>query len=146
MKEKIAQTPAEGIMLTHEFSDSKFYRVDCSCGNPEDAIEFSIETEYGEVIVHTSTTQKTDWWSDPANQNASYNYENEFLYELNYLVRGWINGLIHRIKWTWRLWIDGYLKYSSSTIMSEQQALNYAHAIETAVKELREAAKKDEPN
>lgn len=143
MTNKTPQIPADGIMKTHDFPDAKYYRVDCSCGNPDDEIAFSVENDDGEIVVLTYITQKTDWWADPANQNKSYNYNNEFVFQLNYIVRGWMNGLIHRIKWTWRLWIDGYLKYSSTTIMTEQQALNYAEALRSAISDLQ---KTNEPN
>lgn len=134
------QQPAEGIMITYRSirDDMICYKVDCTCGNEDDAIDFYVEvdSDIGTITVHTETTQKTDWWSDPANQNVAYAVDNEFLFELNYIVRGWINGLIHRLKWTWRLWVDGYLRYQSYTIMTKQQALNYAKTLEAAIEEL----------
>lgn len=133
-----AEIPAEGMMKTYQNVDSISYRVDCTCGNEDDTIEFTVEADSNDIVVFTYTTQKTDWWSDPANKNKSYKYDNEFLFELNYIVRGWVNGLIHRLKWTWRLWIDGYIKYQSTTIMTKQQALNYAKVLEDAIEFLEE--------
>lgn len=138
MTELNAETPAEGIMKTYQNANSICYRVDCTCGSEDDSIEFAVETDFNDIVVSTYTTQKTDWWSDPANKNKSYNYDNEFLFNLNYIVRGWINGLVHRLKWSWRLWVDGYIKYQSTIIMTKQQALNYAKALESAIAHLEE--------
>lgn len=133
------QKPAEGILLSKEFPDSKYYSVPCSCGNPDDEIMFEVEVEdWGEITVNTYTTQKTSWWKDPFNQNKSYNYNSEFAYHLNYWFRGWLNGIAHRLKITWDVWVKGYVKYNQSTVMTKQQALNYAATLEQAIKDLEE--------
>ena len=133
------QTPAEGIMQTHNLPGFETYRVECSCGNEDDAIVFTVEETHGEVIVETYTTQKTSWWDDPFRQHKSYEIENPWLFELNYYVRGFLNALSHRLKVTWAVWIRGHVKYSQSTIMTPQQAINYAHTILKAVENVRKA-------
>jgi len=44
---------------------------------------------------------------------------------------------------SWNLWFNGYLKYQQSTIMSTQQALNYAEALKSAVEDCQEFRKQD---
>ena len=127
------QTPALGVMQTYNSPGFETYRVECSCGNEDDAIVFTVEEDYGEVIVSTYTTQKTAWWSDPFRQNKSYEIENELLYQINYYVRGFLNALTHRLKVTWAVWIHGRVEYSQSTIMTPQQALNYSETLRRAV-------------
>jgi hypothetical protein len=133
------QKPAEGIVLTKELPDSKFYRVPCSCGNPDDDIEFNVEVEdWGEITVHTHTRQKTSWWVDTFNQRKSYDYDKEWQYHLNYWLCGVLNALAHRVKVTWSVWTKGYVEYSQTTIMSKQQALNYAATLQQAIQDLEE--------
>lgn len=128
------QEPAVGIMQTHNSPDFKMYHVECSCGNSDDAIDFTVEEDAGEVIVQTFTVQKTAWWKDPFQQRKSYEIENEFLYQLNYYVRGFLNAMAHRLRITWDVWVHGYVRYSQSTIMTPQQALNYSDTLRQAVK------------
>lgn len=125
------QTPAEGITLTRDFGDSKFYSIECSCGNPDDAIEFYVELDDDmmDVTVNTTTTQKTDYWT------AKFNAPRR----ANAFVSGcytFANALWTRLRLTKNIWIDGYVKYSSYTIMSKQQALNYAETLKTAIAEV----------
>ena len=129
-----AQKPAEGISLTNEFATAKFYKVNCSCGNNDDEINFEVEIEDNQVIVHTWTTQKTDFWT--AAFKTNYNIDNEALQALHFWWAGFANGFVGRLKLTWNLWFRGYLKYESWTIMSKQQALNYAETLNTAIKDL----------
>ena len=129
----VSQTPAEGIMQTYNSPGFETYRVECSCGNEDDAIVFTVEETHGEVIVETYTTQKTSWWDDPFHQHNSYEIENPWLFELNYYVRGFLNSLTHRLKVTWSVWVRGRVEYSQSTIMTPQQALNYSDTLRIAV-------------
>lgn len=133
------QTPAEGICLQKSFPDAKFYSVPCSCGNSDDDIEFSVEVEnHGEIFVHTYTKQKTSWWEDPFDQVKSFNHDKEWWCNINYRLRGFLNGLAHRLKVTWSVWAKGYVEYSQDTVMTKQQALNYAATLNQAVKDLEE--------
>ena len=137
------QKPAEGILLQKDFPDAKFYSVPCSCGSPDDEIDFVVEVEdWGEITVRTYTKQKTSWWEDPFNRSKSYDYDKEWQYHLNYWLRGVLNGLAHRLKVTWSVWAKGYVEYSQTTIMSKQQALNYAATLNQAVKDLEEFKRK----
>lgn len=130
------QKPAEGISLTAKFEDSVFYRVDCQCGNPDDAIDFIVEidSDVQQVTVSTHTTQKTPWWNEVV--KPRYDIDNEFLQGVNWFWSGFINGLFTRLKLTWNVWVHGYVNYESYTCMNKQQATNYAHALANAVREL----------
>lgn len=133
------QKPAEGILLLREFPDSKFYSVPCSCGNPDDEITFEVEVEdWGEITVNTYTKQKTSWWEDAFNRRKSYDYDKEWQYHVNYWLRGWLNGLAHRFKITWSVWVKGYVEYSQTTVMTKQQAINYSATLQQAVKDLED--------
>lgn len=135
------QKPAEGIMQISNYPDLKIYQVECNCGNPDDSITFCVESDGSEVIVSTSTVQRTPWWNDPFKRNQSYQFENEFLYNLNYYVRGFLNGIAHRLSITWDVWVNGHVKYSQSTIMTAQQALNYSHTLKKAVHDVQNIQK-----
>lgn len=128
-----AQHPAEGISLTGDFKDSKFYRVDCSCGNTDDQINFCVEAELdaGGIAVTTYTTQKTNWWTEVV--RPRYDIDNEFLQGLYWFFTGLLNGLGTRLRLTKHIWWDGYVKYESATYMTKQQALNYAKTLEQAI-------------
>ena len=47
------QTPAQGIMKLNDFGDSVWYKVDCSCGQDDDAIEFEVEADPTGIFVNT---------------------------------------------------------------------------------------------
>lgn len=131
-----SQEPAEGVMITKQFPDAVYYTVACSCGNPDDSIEFCVEIDEdtNEVVVHTYSLQKTAWWEGPLKQVPDS--KNWFLYQISYRVRRWVNSFVHRAKTTWTVWTKGYVEYQATTYMSKQHALNYAAAIEYAVKKL----------
>lgn len=130
-----AETPAEGISLTSKFKDSKFYKVNCSCGNEDDEINFEVEVDHdGVIMVHTWTTQKTPWWNEVVKKR--YDIDNEFLQGVHWLLVNFANGVLTRLKLTWQIWVKGYAKYESWTVMSKQQALNYSETLKTAIKDL----------
>jgi len=131
-----AQTPAEGIMKTHEWGDSKYYHVACSCGNDDDSLELCIESDDMGVTVTHYTTQKTDWWTESVEKD--YNIKNPWLQEFDYFWKDLWNGLVTRLRITKDVWLHGYVKYQSTTIMTEQQALNYAETIKSAIDDVKQ--------
>jgi hypothetical protein len=145
MKDLKPQIPAVGIMKTSDWGNSKMYKIQCTCGNDDDSIEFMVEADDLDMItITTFTTQKTAYWDRPFDLSETYKIKNAFLSSIAY---GWLiflNGLHHRLKMTWNLWFDGYLKYQQSTIMSRQQALNYAEALKSAIKDCEEFRKAQE--
>jgi hypothetical protein len=114
----IYQPPADGIMKTMDLGDSKFYVVSCQCGNTDDDIRVNVEADDCGVSVHQWVTVTTTYWDTPTKFN-------------------WINGILHRIKMTYSLWIKGYLEYESYTILSSQQAFNYSHTLLHAVNDVK---------
>lgn len=131
-----AQEPAFGIMKTGDYGTCKSYTVQCSCGSPDDELKFEVESDELGISVTTYTKQKTDWWTDTYNLNKSYTFKNPILFQVNYVVRGLLNSVAHRLKLTYNIWVKGYLEYEQCTMMSEQQALNYTNTLVTAMKDV----------
>ena len=117
------QRPAKGIMSDADLGDTKFYTVSCTCGNPDDQIRLEVEAD-DVISVHVWTTVKTPWWQ------RSWDSDSKFA--------GYVNGLTHRLKMTWNLWVRGYLENESWTILSEQQAYNLAETLKEAINDVRE--------
>lgn len=131
-----SELPAEGIMKTHDWGNSKMFRVSCQCGNPDDDIDFEIEADDNSVTVTTYTTQKTNFWYEQIPVN--YNSEDPWYGEVQYATTNIWNGFIRRCKLTWDIWFKGYVKYQQSTVMTEQQAINYADTLKIAVMSVKE--------
>lgn len=129
------EQPAEGILKRNDYGDSKFYEVVCTCGNKDDNIEFNVEATDNEVIVYTYTTQKTDFWTTAF--KTRYDIKNEFLQAVECWWKGFANGLATRVQLTWNIWIRGHVTYQSTTILSEQQALNYAATLKAAILDVK---------
>jgi hypothetical protein len=133
------QTPAEGIMKTGEYGDSKFYKVVCSCGDPDHDIDFMVEAEETGINVNTHVTVKTDYWTESVKKR--YDIDNDFLQNLDWTVKDIWNGFVTRLKLTWRVWTQGYLKTEATIAMTEQQALNYSEALKSAIQDVRDFKK-----
>lgn len=131
-----AQTPAEGILKTNEFGDSKFYKVVCGCGQPDHDIDFEIEADETGVNVNTYVMAKTDYWSETVKKR--YDIDNPYWQELDWTVKDIINGFVTRLKLTWAVWFKGYLSCQTTITMSEQQALNYSETLKSAIKDVKE--------
>jgi hypothetical protein len=134
-----AQVPAEGILKTHDWGDSKWYHVACSCGNDDDSIELSVEADEHSITVTHYTKQKTNFWSEPIPQK--YWNDDPWYQEFNHTTTNIVNGFIRRCKLTWEIWFNGYVSYQTSTIMSKQQALNYAETLKSAIKDVEQFEK-----
>jgi hypothetical protein len=98
-----AQTPAEGIMKTNDWGNSKSYRVACDCGSAEHKHDVWVEADDTGITVTTYTTVKSKWYSQ------------------------------NRLQTIWTLLTRGYVEYESAVIMSKQQAVNYAKTLESAI-------------
>ena len=129
------QIPAEGIMLTNDFGNSKMYQIACQCGSNDDLIHMNIEADDDGVNVHVWTTVRIPVWKD--GWRKRYDIENTFLQDLHWLGIDLANGLWSRIKHTWRLWVTGTLEYESTTILNEQQALNLADTLARSVDDVK---------
>jgi hypothetical protein len=134
-----SQTAAEGIMKTGEYGDAKFYKVVCQCGDPDHDIDFSVEAEDTGVNINTYITAKTDHWSEYVKKR--YDIDNPYFQELDWTLKDILNGIVTRLKLTWTVWTKGYIKCETTVAMNEQQALNYAETIKSAVRDVKDFKK-----
>lgn len=130
-----AQKPAEGIMQTHEWGHSKMYKVACSCGQPYHDHDIDVEADETGVSVDIYTTVKTDYWSETVDMR--YDIENVALQEAHWFVVNLINSTIRKLKLTWELWTTGEVTVETTIHMTEQQAINYAETLKTAVNDVK---------
>jgi hypothetical protein len=131
------EKPAQGILKIDDWGRSRMYKIECDCHSEDCSHTIDIEAdEHGTVTVTTFTTQKTDFWSESIKKR--FDIENEFLQDLHWRLVGMWNGLVTRLRLTWTLWTQGYVKYEASIILREQVALNYADALKSAVKDVKE--------
>ena len=98
-----AQIPAEGIMKTNDWGDSRVYRVACECGDDSHNHNVWIESEDTGIVVTIYTTGKTNWWSKTR----------------------WYH--------IWTLLTKGYIDTESTVHLNKQQALNYAETLKSAI-------------
>ncbi len=134
-----SQTPAEGIMKTSDFGDSKFYKVVCGCGQDDHSIDFEVEAAETGINVNTYVTVKTDYWSESIKKR--YDIDNPYLQELDWALKDIWNGFVIRLKLTWTVWTKGYVKTESTIAMTEQQALNYAETLKSAIQDVKDFKK-----
>lgn len=127
----IAQQPAEGILKTSEWGDSKVYKVVCECQQPDHEHNVWIEAEEYGVNVNIYTTVKTDCWSEAL--KPKYTIDNIWLQEFEWFWKGLYNGIVRRLKLTKSIWINGYADFETTISMSKQQALNYSETLKSAV-------------
>ena len=112
-----AQIPAEGIMKTNDWGDSKVYRVACNCHDETHNHNVWIEADDCIIVVTVYTTSKTNFWSKTR----------------------WYH--------IWTLLTKGYIDTESSVHMNRQQAVNYAETLKLAIYDVEEFRKKrDEQN
>ena len=131
----IAQTPAEGILKTNDYGDSKWYHVVCGCGQSDHALTVEVESDDMGVNVNTYATVKTDYWSDSVGKR--YDIDNPWLQEWDWFWKDLVNGIVIRLKLTWTVWTKGYVQAETTISMSEQQALNYAETLKSAINDVK---------
>lgn len=102
-----AQVPAEGILVRKDYGDAIIYQVVCGCGDSVHDHNLWVEADDHDVTVTLYTTVKSKWWQ------------------------------MTRWKKIWLLLTKGYVEYESSTIMSRQQAINYAETLKLAVSKVK---------
>jgi len=134
------QTPAEGILKTHDFGNSKWYKVVCGCGQPDHDVNFEVEADETGVNVNTYVTAKTNYWTETIKKR--YDIDSIWLQEFDWAVKDIINGFVTRLKLTWTVWTKGYVKCETVVTMTEQQALNYAEILKSSVKDVKEFKEK----
>lgn len=131
-----AEKPAEGILKTHDWGNSKWYKVVCGCGQPDHEVTFEVEADDIGVNVNTYVTAKTNYWTETVRPNVGIN--NEWLEEFDSAWKSIFNSLVRKVKLTWSIWVHGYVKYETTIAMTQQQALNYAETLKSAVKDVEE--------
>lgn len=139
----IPQTPAVGVLLNKDFGDAMLYTVACDCDNSECSHALWVEADDLGVSVTINTTQTSDWWSERV--KPRYDIENEFLSHLNWFWASVINGTIRKIRMTYNIWVKGYVKYESCVLLSEQNAINYANVLITAIQHVKTIHKNKKP-
>jgi hypothetical protein len=130
-----AESPAEGIMKTSDFGDAKYYKVVCSCRQPDHEINFEVEADETGVNVNTYITAKSDAWSETLHKR--YDINNMWLQEWDWFWKDFINGLSRRVKFTWAIWTKGVVQTETTINMTEQQALNYAETLRSAIQDVQ---------
>lgn len=135
-----AEKPAEGILKTHDYGNSKWYSVVCGCGQPVHSHTVEIEAEDTGISVNTYVTVKTDYWTESAKKR--YDIDNPYLQEFDWFWKDLWNGLVTRLKLTWTVWTRGHIECETTILMSKQQALNYAETLKSAIKDVEEFEKK----
>ena len=133
------EIPAEGIMKTGEFGDSKFYKVVCSCGQPDHDVNFEVEADETGVNVNTYVIAKSDYWSETFVRR--FDIDSTWLQEWDWFWKDLINDVVRRVKLTWRIWTRGYVQTETTIAMTEQQALNYAETLKKAIQDVKDFKK-----
>lgn len=128
-------------MLTADFDDSKFYKVVCSCGQSDHDIDFEVEAADTGVNVNTYVTTKTDYWTETVKKR--YDIDSQWLQELDWGWKDLVNGLVTRVKLTWDVWAKGYIETQTTIAMNEQQAINYAETLKSAVDDVKKIRSKN---
>jgi hypothetical protein len=114
-----AQKPAEGILKTNEWGNSKFYHVVCECGSIECAHDICIEADDINVEVDITMTLRSNFWQ------------------------------LNRWKQIWQILTKGYIQIQSNLVLNEQAALNYSETLKSAIKDVkyfRDENNKKKPN
>jgi hypothetical protein len=106
------QQPAEGILVHHDWGDTKMYKVMCCCGSVECDHTVQVEADDVGVSVTSYVKHTSPFW------NTS------------------------RWQMIWKLLTRGYAEYEAVIIMTEQQTYNYANTLLTAVSDVAEFRKK----
>lgn len=106
-----AQTPAEGILKSGDWGIAKSYRIVCECGQPDHEHTVWVEVEDVGISVTIYADVKSPLWS------------------------------VNRWRQIWTLLTRGYLQHETTILMSEQQALNYAETLKTAVQDVKNLKK-----
>ena len=134
-----AQTPAKGILMTNNFGNSKWYQVVCGCGQPDHTLTVEVEADEMGINVNTYATVKTNHWTDTVKKR--YDIDSPWLQEWDWFWKDLVNGVVTRLKLTWTIWTKGYVQTETTITMSEQQTLNYAETLKSAIQDVKDFQK-----
>lgn len=110
-----AQKPAQGINLEKDFGTAKIFNIECDCTSDDHAVKMWIEVQHDkdipdvEVTFYVTTWTKNFWQDWPA-----------------------------RLRAVWDILVKGVHKQEHSLLLDQQSALNFAEAIKTTIKEMKE--------
>jgi hypothetical protein len=138
-----AQIPAEGILKTHDWGNAKVYKIACDCGQPDHEHNVWVEADECGINVNIYTTVKTDCWSEGL--KPKYDIDNIWLQEFEWFWKSLYNGLARRLKLTKSIWFKGYADFETTICMTEQQTLNYAETLKSAITDVKEFRKPATP-
>ena len=110
------QIPAEGIMKTNDWGDSRVYRIACNCGDENHNHNMWVEADDCDISVTIYTTGNTNYWSKTR----------------------WYH--------IWTLLTKGYIDTESTVCLTKQQALNYAETLKLAIKDVKDFKEKNVKN
>lgn len=96
------ETPAEGVLKSNDWGDTKTYQIVCSCQDPDHDHRLWIEASDTGVDVTVFVNIRSMFWQ------AS------------------------RWQQIWQILTRGYVSCETTISMTEQQALNYAKTLEKA--------------
>lgn len=130
-----SEKPAEGILVRGNYGDSKFYQIVCGCGQEYHDHNVEVEAADTGINVNIYASAKTNYWSELIEKR--YDIESPWLQEVDWFFKDLINGLWTRLKVTWEIWTTGAVRVETTIAMSEQQALNYAETLKSAVKDVK---------
>jgi len=102
------ETPAQGILKTSEWGDSKWYHIHCSCGNDDCSHEVNVEADDCDVQVHIYAKNHTKWWK------------------------------MNRWQQIWQILTKGYAEMQTTIVLDEQTAINYAGVLTSAVTDVKQ--------
>lgn len=131
-----AQTPAEGILKRSDFGDAKYYQVVCNCGQEYHDHNVEIEAAETGVNVNVYMTVKTNYWSETVEKR--YDIDSPWQQEFDWFWKDLVNNFVRKVKVTWQLWTTGAVTCETTIAMTEQQALNYAETLKSAVKDVKD--------
>lgn len=128
------EKPAEGILKRGDWGDCKMYQIVCGCG--QEYHDHNVEVEADETGIHVNiyATVKTDYWTETVEKR--HNIDNEMLQEIDWFFKGLLNSTIRKIKLTWELWTTGAVTTETTIALTQQQALNYAETLKSAIKDV----------
>lgn len=129
-----AEAPAEGILKRSDFGDTKFYQVVCGCGQEYHDHNVEVEAADTGINVNIYATAKTNYWRETVEKR--YDIDSPWQQEFDWFWKDLVNGLVRKVKLTWEVWTTGVVKVETTIAMTEQQALNYAETLKSAVKDV----------
>jgi hypothetical protein len=130
-----SEQPAEGILKRGDYGDSKWYQVVCGCGQEYHDHNFEVEASETGVDVNLHVTVKSDYWGEVVEKH--YDIDDVWHQEFDWFWKDLINNFVRKVKVTWEVWTTGAVTAQTTITMTEQQALNYAETLKSAIQDVK---------